>query len=294
MSRVDNTIEVQYRKLNGGLSKEYESLYDGFSNEKLKLVFSTLHSNLIYLFDKMNSRLPTHEEGRYFWADDSRGLIQSIDIISQLNKALKGSCYEFEIDPYYKNLFDVCNGFLEQYRGSLIPPHMEKVELYYTIPIFSVANKRMPVEAPKIKRIDRDYIKSIAERALKDIENSNYDSCITKCRTLVEEVFCYVIELKNEQPTESGDITALYNQVKSLYNMHQAKELDIRINMLLSGLEKILTAIAQMRNKDSDSHGVGSRRINIEEHHSRLFVNAAIAISDFILAVAERNISKTN
>ncbi len=76
--------------------------------------------------------------------------------------------------------------------------------------------------------------------------------------------------------------------------MHQARDIDVRINMLLSGLEKILTAIVQMRNKDSDSHGVGSRRINIEEHHSRLFVNSAIAISDFILSVAERNISQAN
>lgn len=294
MSHFNNVIEAQYRKLTGGISNEYISLYNDVSSEKLKLVFSTLHANLIYLFDKMNLRLPTKDDGNYYWADESRGLIQTIEIIFQLYKSLSGSPFEFEIDPYYKDLFDSCKGFLQQYRGSTIPPHMEKVELYYTIPIFITVNNDVSVEAPKIEKIDREYIKNITERALDDIERSNYDSCITKCRTLVEEVFCYVIELKNEQPTESGDITALYNQVKSLYNMHQARDVDVRINMLLSGLEKILTAIAQMRNKDSDSHGVGSKRINIEEHHSRLFVNTAIAISDFILAVAERNISQAN
>ena len=31
---------------------------------------------------------------------------------------------------------------------------------------------------------------------MKDISDGNYDSAITKSRTLVEEVFCYVIEKK--------------------------------------------------------------------------------------------------
>lgn len=45
-----------------------------------------------------------------------------------------------------------------------------------------------------------------------------------------------------------------------------------------------------MRNKDSDSHGVGVNRINIAEHHARLFVNSAMTMADFILAVGERSI----
>ena len=104
----------------------------------------------------------------------------------------------------------------------------------------------------------------------------------------MEEVFCYVIEKKNETPVDNGDIGKLYNQVKQLYNMHQSKELDKRINGLLSGLEKILNAISEMRNKDSDSHGVGARRISISEHHARLFVNSAMTMADFILAVGDK------
>ena len=45
-----------------------------------------------------------------------------------------------------------------------------------------------------------------------------------------------------------------------------------------------------MRNKDSDAHGVGARRINIDEHHARLFVNASMTMSDFILSVANKQI----
>ncbi|MCZ8518383.1 MULTISPECIES: abortive infection family protein [Paenibacillus] len=86
-----------------------------------------------------------------------------------------------------------------------------------------------------------------------------------------------------------ADIGKLYNQVKQLHNMHQNKEIDKRINGLLSGLEKILSAIAEMRNKGSDSHGIGAKRIKIAEHHARLFVNSAMTMADFVLAVGDRS-----
>ena len=74
-----------------------------------------------------------------------------------------------------------------------------------------------------------------------------YDSAITKCRTLLEEVFCYVIEKKGEEPSQKGDINKLYKQVKDLYNMHADASVDKRINELLSGLEKVIDAIAEMQ-----------------------------------------------
>ena len=71
--------------------------------------------------------------------------------------------------------------------------------------------------------------------------------------------------------------------------MHQVKEADVRINTLLSGLEKILSAIAEMRNTNSDAHGVGAKRINLSDYHSRLFVNSATTMADFILSIGKNN-----
>lgn len=168
-------------------------------------------------------------------------------------------------------------------------------ELSVTGNNFSINKIGASVElhAPQIKSVDSDYIKDISSRAMEDIKQGNYDSAITKSRTILEEVFCFVIERKNITPSKSGNIKELYKQVKDLYSMHGDKKTDIRINQLLSGLESILSAIAEMRNKDSDSHGVGSTRISIDEHHARLFVNSAIAMADFILSV-ENKASKKN
>ena len=141
------------------------------------------------------------------------------------------------------------------------------------------------VVVPSVKAIDRNYIFDLSQRAIEDIEKAHYDSAITKCRTMLEEVFCYKIEKKGSTPSTSGDIGKLYSQVKNLYEMHPDKAMDNRINMLLSGLEKILKSITEMRNETSDSHGVGSRRVFIAEHHARLFLNSAIAMADFLLSI---------
>lgn len=147
---------------------------------------------------------------------------------------------------------------------------------------------KIEVTAPVIKNIDREYIRSISIRAMEDVDKKNYDSAITKSRTLLEEVFCYVIEKDNKTPSTSGNMSNLYKQVKDSYNMHGDVNTDKRINTLLSGLEKIVSAISEMRNKDSDAHGVGASRITIDEHHARLFVNAAMAMADFILSVEKK------
>ena len=67
--------------------------------------------------------------------------------------------------------------------------------------------------------------------------------------------------------------------------MHADKDIDRRINTLLSGLEKIVSSIAEMRNANSDAHGVGNRRLNIAEHHARLLVNSAMTMAEFVLSI---------
>lgn len=181
----------------------------------------------------------------------------------------------------------IVNVVIDQINGALYFGGNELVRIGKMFVIRKLGST-ISVAAPSVKTIDRSYIADLSDRAMKDIIDGNYDSAITKARTLLEEVFCYVIEKKGENPSESGDIGKLYNQVKQLYSMHQSRDMDKRINGLLSGLEKILSAIAEMRNKGSDSHGVGSKRINIADHHARLFVNSAMTMADFVLAVSEK------
>lgn len=193
---------------------------------------------------------------------------------------------DFAYSKIVEVIIDKINGILFFGDNELV-----KIGNYFVVkPI----GKRVEINTAHVSKIDREYINSISMRSIEDIKNGYFDSAITKSRTLLEEVFCYVIEQKGETPTTSGQINQLYKHVKDLYNMHSDKDADRRINMLLSGFEKIVSSIAEMRNKDSDSHGVGANRIKIEEHHATLFVNSAITLADFILAVENKSKSKTS
>ena len=81
----------------------------------------------------------------------------------------------------------------------------------------------------------------------------------------------------------------IYKQVKDLYNMHANKDMDKRVNKLLSGLENIVQSIAEMRNNGSDSHGLGNKRVNISDYHARLAVNSSTTMAEFILSVSQNS-----
>ena len=174
---------------------------------------------------------------------------------------------------------------IEKINGILYFSNSELIRIGNQFIVIEKGNK-VEMQAPKIKNVDREYIKNTASLATEAINRGDFDSAVSKSRTLLEEVFCYVIELKNEKPSESGDIKKLYMRVKDLYRMHGDEKTDKRINELLSGLEKIVSSVSEMRNKYSDAHGIGKNRIRIEEHHACLLVNTAVTMADFILSVA--------
>lgn len=49
-----------------------------------------------------------------------------------------------------------------------------------------------------------------------------------------------------------------------------------------------------MRNENSDSHGVGSKRIQVNRREARLIMNSAITLCDYVLDVFEDKKSKDN
>lgn len=215
--------------------------------------------------------------------DKCSDLLSYLFAKERFSKVLRGRTAS-EIEDIYpqivKKVIDYINGIL----------YCSDYEMVIRNKKFIVREKNAKVEihAPQIKVVDRDYIKDISVRAMQDVERGDFDSAITKSRTLLEEVFCYVLEKKQIIPSTNGKIADLYKQVKNAYNMHTDTTIDQRINMLLSGFEKIVSAISEMRNDNSDSHGVGSKRIKLEQHHATLFVNAAMVMGDFILSVEKK------
>lgn len=157
--------------------------------------------------------------------------------------------------------------------------------------VFSVqeVGSAVTVTTPSLERIDRAYVSDMRQRAEEDLADGHYDSAITKCRSLIEEVFAYVIEKKGEEPSDKGNIFNLYAQVKKLYGKKLENGADLEVDNLISGLGKVLKAISEIRNKAGDAHGLGSKRIYVEESEARFFVNSSATIADFVLSVYEKD-----
>lgn len=160
--------------------------------------------------------------------------------------------------------------------------------------IVQPSGTKLEVHAPTIeKTIDRPYIADITTRALQDIEAGHFDSALTKSKTLLEDVFKYVIEQKCGTHPKNDTITKLNKHFIDLYYMEMDTKNKQNTDELLHGLAKIIAAISELRNRNSDAHGHGSERTNdIKDHHARLVVNASITLAEFILSVAQNNLSQ--
>lgn len=149
-----------------------------------------------------------------------------------------------------------------------------------------VANGETPViETPKLNACSIPYVQGLRERCKNELISGNFDSVITKSRTMIEEILVQILEENNVAEIAKGDLNKLYNQVKNIYNMQQTGNKDKRVNSLLSGLEKVVQSIGEMRNANSDAHGVGSRRIAIRECEARLVLNSAITFCEYIISI---------
>ena len=185
-----------------------------------------------------------------------------------------------EIDSVYKMIFPKAI----EYINDLIK--MSRHELQYSNGHFYIneIGKKVKIDTPKFDVYSLSYVQGLKERCNKDLSEGNYDSVVTKSRTLMEEVLVQILEDNEEDIVPKGDLIKLYNQVKTLYGMKQSKEYDARVNSLLGGLEKIVHAVAEMRNANSDAHGVGSKRINIRESEARLVMNASITFCEYMIS----------
>ena len=205
-------------------------------------------------------------------------------------------CYMFDLERFSqlealedskiikKTHQDICRAAINRINSKLL---LGQHELKYVGGHFYITEtgQKAQIEAPNIKQIDIPYVQGLSERCKNDFLSGEYDSVISKSRTIIEEVLIYVLESRGEQVAAKGNMEKLYNQVKTILHMQQNKSYDGRINSLLYGLERIVEAIGSMRNISSDAHGVGRNRIQVRECEAKLAMNSAIIFCEYILSI---------
>lgn len=189
-----------------------------------------------------------------------------------------------KVDETYKAII---KGMLDAINAQLV---IARVELRLINKQFVMAGigDEVVIETPKVKIITSQYIRELPERIQDDIENKEYDSVITKSRTLLEEVLIFIIEkMTFERYKSNGDLVKIYQDATELLNMRQKGDWDRRVNELLGGLHKLVSAISSMRNMNSDAHGAGSSRINIKKREALLVAHSSMMLAEYWLSVHE-------
>lgn len=289
--KIENYIENVYRELMVYKNIEYENLYTNFSNHKLVEIFSTIHHLIVRNLKKMNSRLPTKDGIAHFWADNSRELILAIGSVKGLQRALAGSEYLFEIEPYYKKIINKSYDFLSESGGSVIPAQMEKIELYYTIPLFiskntlkiDSLNDTFNVELKQIgegsyahvyKFKDTFYNKyCVVKRAKMDLEPKELERFKREFEYMTDLSSPYIVEVyaynknKNEYYMEYMDDT-LYDYInKNNTKLNYLKRKNI--------LRQILKAFQYIQSKDILHRDISPNNILVKNYEDINIIKVA-------------------
>ena len=184
----NNFINIYNEVADWGSNETCTNLYKDISNKHLKGIFIKLHYEIIRELRMMNTRLPTSDYPAHFWADNSRNLLSAFDVLSRLKETLDNTELKFNIDEEYLEIINTCKGFLNQYLGSSLPPNMNKITIYTTIPIFFMAGKP---RLDNIKYLIFGAAKTKPDIVIKDVLDGNFQIVNDK------DVLVYDAEIKD-------------------------------------------------------------------------------------------------
>lgn len=268
--------------------KRYIDFYVDMPNF-LKQFFALFHFQFNGLLKYMNGRI---NNGRYT-AEESRELIFFIDEFKTVQSNLKGSDFDFDIVPYYKERLEECESFLQSSGGSPIPSDFQKINLIEVEPIFHLQS------AVSISRIDRKVLfptKPIGKGSYasvykyKDTYYNRFFVVKKAFKTLTEKEYKrFRLEFELMKKLKSPYVIEVYNfdEENNQYIMEYADEtLDSFISKNNSNLEirervglvrQVLQAFIYINSKDVLHRDVSTTNVLIKKYEG---LNV-IKVSDF-------------
>lgn len=140
-------------------------------------------------------------------------------------------------------------------------------------------------------RVDYGYVQKLLSNANADLQFGDYDSVVTKSRTILESVFQQILRDHQIDYKEHGDLQNYRGDVTAALGMKVQSDWNPRVRTMMSGINKVVDAIGAMRNKDSDAHA-STARVKIDEAEAELLLNASVSVATYYLRVADRQSGK--
>ncbi|MCT4685408.1 MAG: abortive infection family protein [Roseicyclus sp.] len=143
----------------------------------------------------------------------------------------------------------------------------------------------VPVDAgvgKALVKYDADGVTQAWDRALM---RRSYDpeGAITAARTFLEEVCQHILEDEGIEDYEKLDLPQLYSKTSSILKLAPSQHTEDIFRRILGGCQSVVESLGSLRNKASDAHGGGRRRVKPKARHAALAVNLAGSMAMFLI-----------
>lgn len=227
--KIEYFLERTCKEFCNEVPPEYE-LYKEIENEKLRLILSTMHSRLNVLFRFMYAKSQPNSN-YHFNAEQSRELIEWIDLFRKMEFELKDTELDISINDNYKLMMNQCRTFLMEAGGSKIPVDLLYIEIIEYDCIFFINDT---VRVPNLNNIKNYKLKQIGFGSYANVyryrdEFYNKDVIIKRAKTneLNEKElirFKQEFEILNELKSPYVIKVYKYDEEEIAYYMESADE----------------------------------------------------------------------
>lgn len=144
-----------------------------------------------------------------------------------------------------------------------------------------------------IKKFDAAHIQAAWHKAL-ERRNTDPAGAITSARTLMESVCKHILDASGTPYDDSPDMNKLYRQTAERLNIAPTQHTELVFKQILGGCTSVVEGLGALRNRLSDSHGVGKAGVKPAPRHAELAVNLAGAMAMFLLATWDARSDDSN
>lgn len=224
-------------------------------------------------------------------------LMESLGILEcstlQLFKFLEGiTSAECQTQPRQRELADAIDRLLRHDGYGLI--EAEKIS---GSPVFKVRDmpKGSPSDHEISKAIQAFEPSQVSPRwqAALNCRASDPERAITLARTLLEDVCKWILHEADVDWVEADDLPALYRKTAKVLNLAPDNHTEQIFKQILSGCQSVVVGLGALRNKLSDAHSIGPKRVRPATRHAELAVNLAGTMATFLIATWTTKSAKT-
>jgi hypothetical protein len=110
------------------------------------------------------------------------------------------------------------------------------------------------------------------------------EGAITLARTLLEDVCKWILHEAEETWEEKDDLPQLYRKLAKVLNLAPDDHSEAVFKAILGSCQNIVESLGSLRNKISDAHSPGPKRVKPAGRHAQLAVNLSGTMATFLVS----------